>query len=74
MTYDQWPSLAQCGGVGRSLVETYSFFRDDEGDGDVSENAICEPKLGHIHCPILTPVTMYIDIYYIHVHVFKILI
>ena len=37
MTYDQRPSLAQCGVVARSLVETYTFLRDDEGDGDVGE-------------------------------------
>ena len=36
MTYAQHPSLKQCGVVAKALVDTYTFLKDDEGDGEVS--------------------------------------
>ena len=37
MTYNQKPSLNDCGKVAKALVTKFKFLKDDEGDGEVSK-------------------------------------
>lgn len=36
MTYEQQPSLSDCGKVAKSLMAKYQFLDDDDGGGEVS--------------------------------------
>ena len=42
MTHSQRPSLHECGTVAHSLVDKYSFLKDeDEEDGEVGNTLAC---------------------------------